>query len=113
RARERDALFGEFRIFAERYLPEVLTGVEVDRVERSPGRLDRRVAVGVEETLMTGDHPRHAAGCSGGSVVSGARGGLRSRGSGIAWLRAFRVQDVARQRIDGWLREKAEGRHCA
>ena len=41
-------------VFAERDLPGEFARVQVDRVERSPGRLDRGVALVVEELNVAG-----------------------------------------------------------
>src|SRR5207247_478852 len=43
---------GQLRILAERDLPADRAGVEIDRVERPPGRRDGRVAVGIEKDAL-------------------------------------------------------------
>ena len=48
----RDAAGGQFDVFAERNPPGEFARVEVDRVQQPPGRLDRRVALVVEELFV-------------------------------------------------------------
>src|SRR4029077_21210693 len=42
--------------------PSVLTGVEVDRVQRSPWRRDRRIPVRIEKSAVAGEAIFHVVG---------------------------------------------------
>src|SRR5581483_1145946 len=43
------ALLRQLRIFAERDLPHIFAGVQVNGIESTPRRRDRRVAIGVQK----------------------------------------------------------------
>src|SRR5690606_844779 len=49
--RSRDSPRRQLLELAERHCPQVFTGVQVDGVERSPGRLDGRIALRIEEAV--------------------------------------------------------------
>src|SRR5450759_4209537 len=48
-------LLGEFRILTERNLPGVFSRIQIDRIQRPPGRRHRGIAVGVVPLMVPGE----------------------------------------------------------